>query len=92
MFPLAEFFPILTEKYSEIPEVQEGIVRIAWNYCVGEKIRKVSEPTRFEDGVLRVRVMHPQWKVALDGMKPEIISRVNKYVRKNLLKDVLLSL
>jgi predicted nucleic acid-binding Zn ribbon protein len=88
MFPLAELFPILSERYSEIPEVQEGIVRIAWNYCVGEKIRKVSEPVRFEDGILRVRVAHPQWQVTLDGMKPEIIARINKYIRKNLLKDV----
>ena len=88
MFPLAELFPILTERYSEIPEVQEEIVRIAWNYCVGEKIRKVSEPVRFEEGVLRVRVTHPQWQVTLDGMKPEIIARINKYIRKNLLKDL----
>jgi predicted nucleic acid-binding Zn ribbon protein len=88
MLPLAELFPILSERYSEIPEVQEGIVRIAWNYCVGEKIRKVSEPIRFEEGILRVRVAHPQWQVTLDGMKPEIIARINKYIRKNLLKDV----
>ena len=88
MLPLAELFPVLTERYSEIPEVQEGIIRIAWNYCVGEKIRKVSEPIRFEDGILRVRVAHPEWQVTLDGMKPEIIARINKYVRKNLLKDV----
>jgi predicted nucleic acid-binding Zn ribbon protein len=88
MLPLAELFPILSERYSEIPEVQEGIIRIAWNYCVGEKIRKVTEPIRFEDGILRVRVAHPQWQVTLDGMKPEIIARINKYVRKNLLKDV----
>jgi predicted nucleic acid-binding Zn ribbon protein len=88
MFPLAELFPVLSERYSEIPEVQEGIVRIAWNYCVGEKIRKVSEPIRFEEGILRVRVVHPQWQVTLDEMKPEIIARINKYIRKNLLKDV----
>ena len=88
MFPLAELFPILTERYSEIPEVQDGIVRIAWNYCVGEKIRKVTEPVRFEEGILRVRVTHPQWLVTIEGMKQEIISRINKYVRRNLLKEV----
>lgn len=88
MLPLAELFPVLTEKYSEIPEVQEGIVRIAWNYCVGEKIRKVTDPIRFENGILRIRVKHPQWQITLESMKPEIISRINKYVRRNLLKDV----
>ena len=88
MLPLAELFPVLTERYSEIPEVQEGIVRIAWMYCVGEKLRKVSEPVRFENGILRVRVTHPQWLVTLETMKPDIIERINKYVRRNLLKDV----
>ena len=88
MLPLAELFPVLTERYSEIPEVQEGIIRIAWMYCVGEKIRKVTEPVRFENGILRVRVTQPQWQVTLDAMKPEIIARINKYVRRNLLKDV----
>jgi hypothetical protein len=91
MFPLAELFPILTEKYSQIPEVQEGIVRIAWNYCVGEKIRKISEPVRFENGTLRVRITNPQWHVTLEGMKAEIISRINKYLRRNLLKEVQLT-
>ena len=88
MLPLAELFPVLTEKYSEIPEVQEGIVLIAWNYCVGEKIRKVTDPIRFENGILRIRVKHPQWQITIESMKPEIISRINKYVRRNLLKDV----
>jgi predicted nucleic acid-binding Zn ribbon protein len=88
MLPLAELFPVLTEKYSEIPEVQEGIVRIAWNYCVGEKIRKVTEPVRFENGILKIRVKHPQWQITLESMKPEIIGRINKYVRRNLLKDI----
>jgi predicted nucleic acid-binding Zn ribbon protein len=88
MLPLAELFPVLTEKYSEIPEVQEGIVRIAWNYCVGEKIRKVTDPVRFENGILKIRVKHPQWQITLESMKPEIIGRINKYVRRNLLKDI----
>jgi predicted nucleic acid-binding Zn ribbon protein len=91
MLPLAELFPILSERYSEIPEVQEGIIRIAWNYCVGDKIRKVTEPLRFEGGILKVRVTQPQWQVTLEAMKPEIISRINKYVRRNLLKDVQLT-
>jgi hypothetical protein len=91
MLPLAELFPILSERYSEIPEVQEGIIRIAWNYCVGDKIRKVTEPLRFEGGILKVRVTQSQWQVTLEAMKPEIISRINKYVRRNLLKDVQLT-
>jgi predicted nucleic acid-binding Zn ribbon protein len=88
MVRLSELFPSLTERSLDIPEVQEGIVRIAWNYCVGEKIRQISEPLRFEEGILHVRITHPQWQITLQGMKPEIILRINKYIRKNLLNDL----
>ena len=40
MFPIAELYPVFTEHYADIPEVQQGIVRIAWNYCVGGKFTK----------------------------------------------------
>jgi predicted nucleic acid-binding Zn ribbon protein len=90
MDSLAELFPLLAEKYSDLPEVQEGIVRIGWNFCVGEKIRKISEPVRFESGILKVRVAHAQWKTTLEQMKPEIIARINRYIRKEVLKDVVL--
>lgn len=88
MFPLAELYPILIERYADIPEVQHGIVRIAWNYCVGEQIRKVSEPVFFQNGVLRVRVTHPQWRSTLLSMKPEIISKINKYLKKRMLSEL----
>jgi len=92
MFPLAELYPILTQNYPDIPEVQQGMVRIAWNYCVGEKIRKVSQPVNFQDGVLTVRVSHLQWQSALNSMKPEIISKINKYLRQHMLSDVTVEL
>jgi predicted nucleic acid-binding Zn ribbon protein len=88
MFPFAELYPALTEKYGDIPEFQQGMIRIAWNYCVGEKIRGISEPVLFRDGVLRVRVESAQWQRTLTSMKPEIISRINKYLKKNFLLDL----
>lgn len=88
MLPLAELYPIFMEKYADIPEVQQGIIRIAWNYCVGEKIRKVSDPFSYQDGVLKVRVTHSQWQSALSSMKPEIIAKINKYLRKPMLNEV----
>jgi predicted nucleic acid-binding Zn ribbon protein len=88
MFPLAELYPVISENYADIPEVQQGIVRIAWNYCVGERIKKVSEPTHFQNGVLNVRVPHKQWQTTLVHMKPEIIWKINRYLKKPLLSDV----
>ena len=92
MFSLAELYPLLIERYADIPEVQQGIVRIAWNYCVGEKIRKVSEPVRFSNGVLEVQVSLPEWQSTLLSMKSDIISRMNKYLRRHLISDIKIGL
>ena len=88
MFPLAELYQVLTERYGDIPEVQQGIVRIAWNYCVGDTIRSITEPVFFQDGILQVRLAHPQWQTTLVSMKAEIISKINRYLKKRLLSDV----
>lgn len=88
MFSLVELYPQITEDYAEIPEVQEGLLRIAWNHCVGEGIRKVTEPVSYRNGVLRVRVSSPQWQSILLSMKPEIITKVNRYLKKPLLIDI----
>lgn len=88
MFPLAELYPVISERYAHIPEVQQGIVKIAWNYCVGERIKRVSEPLHFEKGVLRVRVPHLEWRTTLIRMKPEIISKINKYLKKPLVYEL----
>jgi predicted nucleic acid-binding Zn ribbon protein len=88
MFPIAELYPVFTEHYADIPEVQQGIVRIAWNYCVGESLRKITEPERFQEGVLTVRVHHPQWLTTLSSMKPDIIAKINRYLKRPLLSDV----
>lgn len=88
MLPLAELYPVLTERFTDIPEVQQGIVRIAWNHCVGATLRQISEPVDFQDGVLVVKVSHAQWKTTLSSMKPEIIAKINRYLKRPLLNKV----
>jgi predicted nucleic acid-binding Zn ribbon protein len=88
MLPLAELYPVFTERFLDIPEVQQGIVRIAWNHCVGATIRQISEPSDFQDGVLLVKVPHPQWESTLSSMKPEIIAKINRYLKRPLVSRV----
>ena len=88
MLSLAELFPQIAENYAEIPEVQEGLIRIAWNYCVGDRIRNVTEPGIYRNGVLRVRVLNAQWQSILVSMKPEIISKMNRYLKKGFILDL----
>jgi predicted nucleic acid-binding Zn ribbon protein len=92
MFPIAELYPVLTEHYADIPEVQQGIVRIAWNHCVGENLRKVSEPAYFQDGVLTVSVNQSQWQQTLISMKTEIIAKINRYLRRPLVSELKIQL
>jgi predicted nucleic acid-binding Zn ribbon protein len=88
MISLVELFPALTEKCDGVPEFQEALIRIAWNYCVGERIRKISEPMAFQHQVLRVRVADFQWQSTLNSMKPEIVSKINTYLKFPLLRDI----
>jgi len=88
MLPLAELFPVFTERFAEIPEVQQGIVRIAWNHCVGANLRQVSDPVDFHSGTLVVKVTHSQWQATLTPMRPEIISKINRYLKRPLLQEI----
>jgi predicted nucleic acid-binding Zn ribbon protein len=55
---------------------------------VGEKLRKITEPAGFQEGVLTVRVHQSQWLTTLVSMKPEIINKINRYLKRPLLSDV----
>ena len=88
MLLFAELLPGFTERYAEIPEVQEGMIRIAWNHCVGQTLRQVSEPLEFRGGVLVVRVTHAQWQSTLSSMRAEIIARINGYLKRPMLQEV----
>lgn len=92
MTPLAALFSSLLQNIPEDPELKSGAVRIAWKYCLGEKIRKAADPVSFRGGILYVRVADPQWKSTLESMKPELISRINSYLKKKILRDLRIEL
>ena len=92
MTHLAAIFPSLLKDAPDDPELQSGIVRMAWKYCLGEKIRNAADPVSFRGGVLYVRVTDPQWKATLESMKHELISRINGYLKRNLLKNLKIEL
>jgi predicted nucleic acid-binding Zn ribbon protein len=89
---LAELYPLVMKDFADIPEVHQGILRIAWNYCVGEKIRQVCKTTFYKDGVLHVKVTEPQWQSTLQFMQREIISKINKYLGKQTIQELKIEL
>jgi len=88
MQSLAELLPELLREHLDRPEIQQEMMRIAWNQCVGQKIRAVSKPFSFHNGILVVEVSHSQWKTILASMKGEIVPKINRYLGKGLLKDL----
>jgi predicted nucleic acid-binding Zn ribbon protein len=88
MYPLGDLFPLFAEKFVEIPEMQEGLIRIAWKRCVGERISNLTDVKNYRDGVLTVCVAAPEWKVTLAGLKTDIIVRMNRYLMQNLIRDL----
>jgi len=59
-----------------------------WREAVGETIAQAARPVTLEGGVLVVAVPTPQWAAELNRQGPEIVSRL----QETLGKDVVVSL
>ncbi len=60
-----------------------------WSSIVGEHISKVTTPERIERGKLIVRVKQSTWRNELVFMKKEIISKINKAMKQEIVKDII---
>jgi predicted nucleic acid-binding Zn ribbon protein len=88
MQSILELFPALLQDHLDRPEIQQELVKIAWKHCVGRQIGEVSSASSFQNGTLRVDVVHSQWKNILTSMKADIIARMNKYLTRPIVKDI----
>jgi len=88
MQSIHELFPELLKDHLDQPEVQEGLVKIAWRHCVGKQINEISSVSSFHNGILWVDVSHSQWKNILLSMKLDIIARMNAFITKQILRDI----
>lgn len=59
-----------------------------WEEVMGEKIANIAEPVVNKKGVLLVKVRDSIWRFELTRRKEEIISNLNKYLKKNSIKDI----
>jgi predicted nucleic acid-binding Zn ribbon protein len=79
---------------NEINELIKGVKKyqkekfIYWEEVVGEKISNVAVPVKNKKGVLFVKVQDSVWRFELTRRKDEIISKINKHSKKNLIKDI----
>ena len=59
-----------------------------WGETVGNKISKNTEPMSVKNGVLVIKTTNSVWKQELQIQKTEIIKRLNKRLKKNIIKEI----
>ena len=59
-----------------------------WGETVGNKISKNTEPESVKNGVLVIKAINSVWKQELQIQKTEIIKKLNKRLKKNIIKEI----
>ena len=59
-----------------------------WGETVGNKISKNTEPMSVKNGTLVIKTTNPVWKQELQIQKIEIIKKLNKRLKKNIIKEI----
>ncbi len=59
-----------------------------WHKVVGKEIARHTEPFRVSNGVIFVRVDEDVWRKELQYMKMDIIQKLNKELKKEVVRDI----
>ena len=59
-----------------------------WGKTVGNKISKNTEPISVKNGILEIKTTNSVWRQELQIQKTEIIKRLNKRLKKNIIKEI----
>ena len=65
---------------------QEAV--FVWPKVVGKKINKVTEAEGVKKGVLTIKTNSSTWRQELQMQKNEIISKINKKIGKQTIKEI----
>lgn len=60
-----------------------------WSVVVGDQISKVTKAESIKDGKLFISVKHPTWRNELIYLKNELIERLNKEMKQEIVKDII---
>jgi predicted nucleic acid-binding Zn ribbon protein len=60
-----------------------------WASIVGDHIAHVTTPQRMDNGKLLVHVTRSTWRNELVFLKKEIISKINKAMNQEIVKDII---
>jgi len=71
------------------PKIKQHELLDAWPRIVGDQIAKVTTATSIVNGKLVVRVKYATWRNELIFLKRGIISKINKEMNQEFIKDIL---
>jgi predicted nucleic acid-binding Zn ribbon protein len=63
-------------------------VLASWKSIVGQRIARVTEAQRMDNGILYVTVATAPWRAELSMMRLEIIEKLNKRMGTKIVKDI----
>jgi hypothetical protein len=80
--------PKILERAGNNRELSEAAAIIAWKRVAGEGLARHARPTILRETKLTVEVADDVWKKQLQRMSVELISRVNRLLKRELVKTI----
>jgi predicted nucleic acid-binding Zn ribbon protein len=69
--------------------IKEQTCLLVWDEVVGEQVSSNARPDIIRDGIMFVVKKSPVWANELTFYKPDMITRLNRKVGSNVLKDII---
>jgi hypothetical protein len=88
MIDAALLLPKMLERAGNNRELSQAAAIIAWKRIAGEGLARHARPTRLHETRLTVEVADDVWKKQLQRMSSELISRVNKLMKRELVTAI----
>jgi hypothetical protein len=88
MIDAALLLPKILERAGNNRELSEAAAIIAWKRVAGEGLARHAKPTGLRDTTLTVEVADEVWKKQLHRMSAELLSRLNKLLKREVVKTI----
>ncbi|MDX6406138.1 MAG: hypothetical protein QOH70_3593 [Blastocatellia bacterium] len=88
MIDVARLLPKLMNATGENPEMAEISAKIAWTRAAGDGLRRHAIPFRLFRKSLVVSVADAIWQKQMQSMSPELISRINKLLGREVVETI----
>ncbi len=85
---IGQMFPALLQHLHHLPTLSTSVWRALWQANVGPAMIAHTSVSRYDNGVLTVRVDHHAWHQQLMRLKGELIETLNQSCGRSALKDL----